>query len=287
MPPSSSPPRRAAVTAAAAIALLTTMDAMVKLAAERLPVVQITFARFLFAAFVTLAVAAIARPGWPSREALQANGWRALLFAVTAVSFFHAITLLPLAEALALSFVAPILIAALAVPILGEVVEPRVAGALAAGFAGMAVIVWGSLGGETNPGALEGVAAALLSAFTYALAMVYLRARAQRDPATTIVVIQNVGPALLLVLPAALVWTAPTGVEWALLALIGLLGAAGHLLLVHAYARAAAARLAALDYTSLLWAGLLGAVLFGETPTWTTLAGAALIVAGAVYASRR
>ena len=131
------------------------------------------------------------------------------------------------------------------------------------------------------------VAAVLLSTVTYALSMVLLRARAQRDAAITIVAIQNVAPALMLAGPAAVVWVPPGLGDWPLLAVIGVLGVAGHLLMAHAYARAEAARLAPLEYTALIWAALLGYAFFGEMPTIATLAGAALIMAGAIVVSRR
>ena len=136
-------------------------------------------------------------------------------------------------------------------------------------------------------GSFSGLAAVLVSAVTYALSMVLLRARAQTDPVVTIVAIQNVAPSLILLVPALLIWEPPTPAEWGTLALIGALGVLGHLVMARAYAKAEAARLASLEYTALLWASLFGFAFFGEVPTVTTLAGAALIVGGAVVASRR
>ena len=126
-----------------------------------------------------------------------------------------------------------------------------------------------------------------VSAVTYALSMVLLRARAQTDPVVTIVTIQNVAPAAILLVPALLVWQQPSPADWDVLTLLGTLGVLGHLLMARAYAKAQAARLAPLEYTALLWASLFGFAFFGEVPTPTTLAGAALIIGGAVVASRR
>jgi drug/metabolite transporter (DMT)-like permease len=282
-----SPRVLAALEAAAGIAVLSLMDAVIKGLAARYPVFQIAFARYLVGSAAMLVLVALARPGWPSRETLRTNGVRALLVVATALTFFYALGTLPLAETLALSFISPIFVAVLGAAMLGEAVPGRVAAAMALGFVGMGVVVAGQLGAGSEERSLIGIAAVLVSAVTYALSMVLLRARAQRDPVITIVAIQNVGPALVLVGPAAAVWT-PAGLsDWALLALIGLLGVAGHLLMSRAYARAEAARLAVMEYTALVWALVFGFVGFGEVPGLVTMAGACLIIGGSLLATRR
>lgn len=278
--------RLAIAEALAGLALLCAMDAVIKDVARRYPVFEIAFARYLFGSLVIGALAAIARPGWPSPETLRANGLRALLVVITATTFFYALARLPLAETVALSFLSPIFVALAANLILGEAVDRRVVSGIGAGFAGMVVIVAGKTG-LSFEGSFWGVAAVLLSAVTYALSMVLLRARAQTDPVVTIVAIQNVAPAAILLVPALLVWRPPSLADWGLLAFIGTLGVLGHLLMARAYAKAQAARLASLEYTALIWASLFGFAFFGEVPTVTTLAGAALIVVGAGVASRR
>ena len=278
--------RLAIAEALAGLALLCAMDAVIKDVAGRYPVFEIAFARYLFGSLVIGALAAVARPGWPSRETLRANGLRALLVVVTATTFFYALARLPLAETVALSFLSPIFVALAANLILGEAVDRRVVSGIAAGFAGMVVIVAGKTG-LSFEGSFWGVAAVLLSAVTYALSMVLLRARAQTDPVVTIVAIQNAAPAAILLVPALLVWRPPSLEDWGLLAFIGTLGVLGHLLMARAYAKAQAARLASLEYTALIWASLFGFAFFGEVPTVATLAGAALIVVGAGVASRR
>ena len=278
--------RLAIAEALAGLALLCAMDAVIKDVAGRYPVFEIAFARYLFGSLVIGALAAVARPGWPSRETLRANGLRALLVVVTATTFFYALARLPLAETVALSFLSPIFVALAANLILGEAVDRRVVSGIAAGFAGMVVIVAGKTG-LSFEGSFWGVAAVLLSAVTYALSMVLLRARAQTDPVVTIVAIQNAAPAAILLVPALLVWRPPSLEDWGLLAFIGTLGVLGHLLMARAYAKAQAARLASLEYTALIWASLFGFAFFGEVPTVATLAGAALIAVGAGVASRR
>jgi drug/metabolite transporter (DMT)-like permease len=278
--------RLAIAEALAGLALLCAMDALIKGVAQRFPVFEVAFARYLFGSLLILGLAAVARPGWPSAETLRANGLRALLVVITATTFYYALARLPLAETIALSFLSPIFVALAANLVLGETIDRRIVSGLGAGFAGMLVIVAGQTGLSFG-GSFSGVAAVLVSAVTYALSMVLLRARAQTDPVVTIVTIQNVAPAAILLVPALLVWQQPSPADWDVLTLLGTLGVLGHLLMARAYAKAQAARLAPLEYTALLWASLFGFAFFGEVPTPTTLAGAALIIGGAVVASRR
>jgi drug/metabolite transporter (DMT)-like permease len=280
--------RRAAIEALAGVAVLSAMDAMVKGLAAHLPVIEVTFLRFAFGAVTALGVVAVVRPGWPSWETLRVNGVRALLIVFTALCFFYALSVLPLAETLALAFLAPVFIALFGGLILRETIDHRIVIALAAGFGGMLVIVYGKAeAGTLGPQAMLGALAALASAVTYALAMVLLRARATRDSLVVIVTLHNVLPALILVIPVGFVWVAPTSLEWGWAVLLGALGVFGHLLLAQAFKRAEAARLASLDYTSLIWAVVFGYIFFDETPTLYTFAGAGLIILGALNASRR
>ena len=283
--------RRPFLEAFAAIALLSAMDAAIKSLVARLPVIEVAFLRYLIGSVAMTAIVAVARPGWPRTDTIRANALRALLVVITATTFFYGLGVLPLAEALILSFMSPIFTAAFAVLLLRETVDRRIALALAAGFTGVIVIV---AGGQAGPGApietsstVWGAAAVVLSAVTYSASNVLLRARARRDPLLLIVLIQNVAPALILAGPAVFVWEGPSPAEWARLALVGSLGVSGHLLLARAYAGAEATRLAPFDYTALIWAVLFGFFLFGEIPTVWALGGAALIAAGAALGSRR
>jgi S-adenosylmethionine uptake transporter len=272
-----------------AIALLSAMDALIKAAVAVLPVFQVTLMRYGVGSVVMVALLVPARPGWPTREALAANVLRAMLVVVTATSFFYALGQLPLAETLILSFISPAFTVVFAALLLRERVGPSVLASLAAGFAGVALIVAGGLG-EPDPAKATsalGVTAVLVSAVGYAASNVLLRARAQRDPLVLIVAIQNLAPAAMLAGPGLWVWRAPDGSTWLLLGAIGLLGVAGHLLLARAYAAAAATRLAALDYTALIWAVLFGLLAFGEVPSVFALAGGVLIVGSAWLVARR
>jgi S-adenosylmethionine uptake transporter len=230
---------------------------------------------------------AFTRPGWPGRETIIFNGTRSLLVVVVATTFFYALSVLPLAEAIALSFVSPLFMVLFGVLLLGERIDSRIGIAIAAGLAGMLLIAGTRIGDASySQSAWLGALAAVTSAMAYGLVMVLLRARATRDPLPTIVLFQNLGPCLILALPAAYVWVPLSGQDLALFAAIGAIGVTGHYLLAQAFAGAEAARLAPITYVSLVWATLFGYLFFSEWPTASALAGAALIVAGTLVTQR-
>src|SRR5262249_30243300 len=290
MPPPSAPHNLARLVLLPLVAegLLTLMDAMIKSLSPRYPTFEIAFLRYLFAMAGATAYVAWMRPGWPTRTATLHNGLRALLIVVTATSFFFALGKLPLADAIALSFISPVLTALLGGLLLGERLDWRIAMALAAGFAGMVLIVGGSLGArDYSEEVVVGAVAVLVSAVGYALNLVMLRHRATRDPLAHIVLFQNLGPALVLVLPALWVWTPPTPTDFARFAVLGTIGVAAHTMLAHAFARIEAARLAPVQYVTLVWGVLLGFLFFGDVPALLTIIGAGLIVLGTLVTRRR
>lgn len=279
---------RGVLLAAAGIGVLTLMDAVVKLLAADFPVLQVSFLRFFFGLLCGSIAVVVLRPGWPSRETIVANSARSLLVIVVSVTFFFALSRLPLAETIALSFLSPFFVVLFGALLLGERVDGRVITGLAAGAVGLGIIVSGKIGAAGySQAALLGAGSAVVSAIAYALSLVLLRSRATKDPVITIVLFSSLGPTVLLGVPALAVWVRPDASALALFALVGLLGTIGHVLLAKAFSQAEAARLAPIEYTALAWSIVYGFVLFAELPTTVTLGGAALIIAGAVVTSRR
>jgi drug/metabolite transporter (DMT)-like permease len=276
-----------ALRAAAGIAVLSIMDAVIKAMAVHYPIFQVAFLRFACGSVIATGVVLALRPGWPSRETIQANLLRSVVAVVTAVSFFYALGQLPLAETLVLSFLSPMFVALFGLLLLRERVDGRIIGAIAVGFAGTLVVVMGQTDEAGAARSLTGVTAALLSAVTYALSLVLLRQRAQRDKFMHIVFFQNVGPAFLVLPFAAFVWQTLDLSHLAWFMVMGVLGVIGHILLATAYAKAEAARLAPLEYTALIWAAAIGYGVFSEIPTWATLGGGVLIVMAAALTSKR
>jgi S-adenosylmethionine uptake transporter len=216
-----------------------------------------------------------------------ANAMRSVVALLTATSFFYALGQLPLAETLVLSFLAPTFVALFGMMLLKEPVDRRVVLALVVGFAGTLIVAFGGAEEGAPARSWTGVAAALASAVFYALSVVLLRQRAQRDAFMHIVIFQNVGPLVLISPVGFAVWQTPAASHLVWFMLMGVLGVLGHIFMATAFAKAEAARLAPLEYTALIWAAVIGYVFFSEIPTLATLGGGALIVGAALLTSRR
>lgn len=272
--------------AAFAVLIFTGMDALVKALPRDLPTMQIVAMRFAFGLPPALLMAWWLRTPWPSAKAWRANGARGVLVLFSTALFFFAVRRLPFAEALTLSFLAPLFIALLSAMVLGERIAASLLGALAVGFVGVGVILGGGLIEAGASGDSWGAAAALASAVVYAASMVMLRRQAQRDPASTIVLVMQIVPLAIATPFAAAAWVPPPGWVWGVFVLIGLIGVGGHMCLTWAYARAPAGRLGVIDYTALPWAAGLGFAVFGEVPGLPVWLGGALIVAACLWVSR-
>jgi drug/metabolite transporter (DMT)-like permease len=289
--PAPPPPRSTTFIVGLAIVaegLLTLMDAMIKALAPRYSAIEIAFLRYAFGMIGAIVYAFSTRPGWPTGEATAYNGLRAVLIVFTATTFFFALGKLSLADAIAMSFISPVLTAVLGALILNERLDWRIVIALVGGFLGMLLIIGGKLGGAgLDRGVLLGATAVFLSAIGYSLNVIMLRHRATRDPLAQIILFQNLGPALMLALPALWVWTTPTFADLVQFAAIGTIGVIAHTMLAHAFARIEAARLAPVGYVTLVWGALFGFLFFAELPGLATVTGSALIVVGTLFAQRR
>jgi drug/metabolite transporter (DMT)-like permease len=202
--------QRAILMAVVAEGILTLMDAIVKMLSAHYPIFQISFMRFAVGSVLATAIFAANGPHWPSRDSIRFNALRSVIGVCASLTFFTGLSLLPLAEAMAISFAAPLMIAVMGVVFLGERLSPRIGLALVAGFLGMLVIVSGQIGTQAySPGALRGAIAVLASTVFYALFLIMLRVRANRDSLPTLLLFQNAGPAIIMAIPAAFVWHPP------------------------------------------------------------------------------
>jgi S-adenosylmethionine uptake transporter len=296
MPPAAglpSPDSRSALlpllSAALAAAAFVSMDATVKSLAPRYGAVQLTFLRFASGLVFALAIWLWFRSPMPSRALWRLHGLRCVLLLLSLTSYFHALTLLPLAQAVAMSYTAPIFISLLAMLVLHERPSRWLWLALGLGLAGAAVALWPELDKAHRSGnpRLVGLAAAAFAALTFSGVMVLGRLQAQRDSLWTILLLQNLLPAVLLALPAAAWWQPLHPGDVAAITLVGLLATIGLLGVTWAFKHIEASRVAPVEYTGLVWAGLLGYLVFGEVPTGATLASAALIVGGCLLLLRR
>lgn len=230
-----------------------------------------------------------ARPNWPSRSTMRIHLFRGCLTFVMAMLFFWGLARVPLAQAIALAFIAPLIALFLAAVFLDETIGPKTIAASLVAFAGVILIFIGQAQADLGHEALLGSIAILASAVCYAVNIILMRSQAQVAGPIEIAFFQNLIVAVLLVLSWPLFDGAalPPSGQWPFILLAAFLSTASLLLLSWAYARAEASYLAATEYTSFLWAMLFGWLVFGETVSLFTLAGAALIVAGCILAARR
>ena len=196
--------------------------------------------------------------------------------------FIMALHLLPMATATATSFVAPMLVTALSIPLLGEAVGIRRWAAVGVGLIGMLIIV--------RPGTADFNSAAifpLLSALCWAFGVIFTRkSRGADGPLTAMSYTAAVG---FVVLSCAVPfdWVTPSLHQLGLAGMMALVSTAAQLLLVLAYFRAPAAVLAPISYTQLLWSAALGYAVFSNAPDGWTLVGSAVIVASGLYTAHR
>ncbi|MDQ3077969.1 MAG: DMT family transporter [Pseudomonadota bacterium] len=229
------------------------------------------------------------RPNWPARHVMRIHLIRGALTTVMALLFFWGLAKVPLAQAIALAFIAPLIALFLAAAILGETISRQAIGASLIAFAGVLLIFIGQAQADLGREALLGSLAILASAICYAVNIILMRQQAQVAKPIEIAFFQNVIVAVLLLAawPAVGGADVPPADQIPFILLASFLSTTSLLLLSWAYARAEASYLAATEYTSFLWAMLLGWLIFGESVSLYTLAGAGLIVAGCFIAARR
>ena len=259
-----------------------TIDAGVKLLQSGFDTPQIVLLRLLFGLPFVLAFALLS--GGPA--SLRPVRWRWHAFRACCASgatfgFFWALGELPLVLVITIAFASPLFTAALARPFLGETVGAVRWVGILVGFGGVLFAL--------RPGALAfhpAMLAALASTACWSLLALSARRIGRDEPA---------GAMVLGTMPVSLVlgsvlaiptWVTPAGTDWLLCVLIGFCGAAAHYCAVFAYRATRAAVVAPMEYSSLVWAALLGWFVFAEVPTSSTLVGAVVIAAGGMVVLR-
>ena len=279
-------PLRALGVAALGIATYAIMDALMKGLALESGAYNALLWR-ITAGFVLISMLHLAtRPTWPSFAILRVHAARGVVVTAMALTFFWGIARVPLAEAIALSFVAPLIALALAALVLKEQVGARAILASLTSLAGVAIVLAGRLGGTHTPDTLRGMGAVLLSALLYAVNLVMARHQAQLASPREIAFFQNMVMLALLLLGAPVFGALPTATQLGPIVAAAGLAVVSLLMLSWAYARAEAQVLLSVEYTAFVWAALFGWWVFGERLTAITLVGTILIVAGCILAAR-
>jgi len=277
---------RAIVLLIAAVSLFSCLDTVAKLLVTRhaIPVAEVVWLRFAGQTLYMIALyRALSLPSLLATSKLKLQLVRSLLMATTTAGNFIALQTLRLDQTVTITFLAPLVVAALAGPLLGEWVGWRRAVAIAAGFGGVLVAL--------HPGSAPlsmAVAASLTAMLAYALFMLLTRYLAAFDP-PLVTLFYSMLTGTILGAPFALHgWVQPPDVAaWAMLAALGALGGTGHWLFILAYRAAPASRISPFLYVQLLTMTLAGYLVFGDTPDANTLTGAAIIIASGVYLVHR
>jgi drug/metabolite transporter (DMT)-like permease len=262
---------------------LSAADTISKLMTTSVPPLQVTFLRY--GVFVAIMLAVVWRSGGMATMRTRRPGLQVLRgigVAASSILFVISLKYLPIADATATSFVSPLFVTALSIPILGEVIGWRRWSATVVGLIGVLIVV--------RPGGSGFQLASLLpvvSALTWAFALIVTRIMSTTEsPLTTLVWSALIGFSIATAL-MPFVWQ-PVTSEILLLGLfIGVASTIGHWLVILAFRHADASLLAPFSYMQLLWVSVFGFLLFSVLPDLWTLVGAAIIAGSGLYTAHR
>ena len=259
------------------------MDGFAKYLSADLPILQITWARYFFTVVFTLPIMFFffkRHLVWSDKPILQIL--RGLILLSANICFFYSISIISLAKALTLAFIAPLIVTAFSPVFLGEKVGFRRWTAVTIGFIGSLVVI--------RPGFLElnfASLAALCTGFLYGFYLIITRKLSASDnPLLTLLLTGLVG-ALLVSLIIPFYWVKPSLNQWSLMAGIGVFACIGHLFLILSLKYADASKLAPLGYTEIIPNIMIGYYFFSEIPDKWTYLGLFIIVFSGLYISRR
>jgi drug/metabolite transporter (DMT)-like permease len=267
-----------------AMAILPIMDAIGKHLGQILPVLFIVWGRMVFSSLFTLP-AVLVRHGLagairPQRPLVQLT--RSVLMVISTMSFFAGLRYLPIADTLAIFFIMPLVVTALAPLVLGEHVGVRRWSAVVVGFIGTLIII--------RPG-FHGVNIGTLWALTAGVSMAVFMLLTRKIAGSIDPLINNFQTTLIGAVLASFalpwVWQSPGLENWGLLAVLGAIAALGHYAMIRAYDFASAPTLAPLAYTEMVSAAAIGYLVFGDLPDLWTILGVAILIGSAVYISYR
>lgn len=271
----------------AGVGFLSLMDAFMKEAALASGAYTATVLRSLIGAAIIAPFWLWQRKGWPDRDVMKLHLERGIISAFMALSFFFSLTKLPLAEAIAISFIAPLIALYFAHILLGETIRRSAIFASILGFVGTIIIVGGKIGqGEFDRDTALGLASLMFSAVLYAYNFVVIRKQSQLAGPVEIATFHSGVGGVVLLLFAPLLWTMPQTDSLGSISIASLLTVTGAMAIAWAYAREEAQALVPIEYSGFLWASLFGWLFFREAVTAPTIAGTILIVSGCWLAAR-
>jgi drug/metabolite transporter (DMT)-like permease len=263
--------------------MLPIMDGFAKYLSSDLPVLQITWARYFFTVAFTLPIMFFffrKNLVWTDKPKLQLI--RGLILLTANVCFFYSISIISLAKALTLAFIAPLIVTAFSPIFLGEKVGFKRWSAVIIGFIGSMVVI--------RPGFVEinlASLAALGTGVTYGFYLIITRKLSSSDNPLLTLLLTGVVGAIIISFVMPFVWVKPTLNQWSMMAAIGIFACIGHLFIILSLRYADASKLAPFSYFEIVTNIIIGYYFFSDFPDNWTFLGLFIIIFSGVYISRR
>ena len=263
--------------------MLPIMDGFAKYLSADLPVLQITWARYFFTVAFTFPIMFFfyrTKLKWSDKPILQIL--RGLILLIANICFFYSISVISLAKALTLAFVAPLIVTAFSPMFLGEKVGFRRWSAVVIGFIGSLVVI--------RPGFVEiniASLAALGTGVMYGFYLIITRKLSTSDNPLLTLLLTGVVGAVIITCVMPFVWVKPTINQWSMMAAIGVFACIGHLFLILSLKYADASKLAPFSYFEIITNIIIGYYFFSDFPDNWTFLGLFIIVLSGIYISRR
>ena len=263
--------------------MLPIMDGFAKYLSSDLPVFQITWARYFFTVAFTLPIMFFffrKNLVWTDKPKLQLI--RGLILLTANVCFFYSISIISLAKALTLAFIAPLIVTAFSPIFLGEKVGFRRWSAVIIGFIGSMVVI--------RPGFVEinlASLAALGTGVMYGFYLIITRKLSSSDNPLLTLLLTGVVGAIIISFVMPFVWIKPTLNQWSMMAAIGVFACIGHLFIILSLKYADASKLAPFSYFEIVTNIIIGYYFFSDFPDKWTFIGLFIIILSGIYISRR
>jgi len=258
------------------------MGIFIRKSSENIHIMEVIFFRNLLACLIIIPV--MCSSGLASFK-MNRPGlfvWRAIFVSIGMFSGFSAITLIPLAQATAISFTTPIFVTILAVFLLGEVIKFRRVAAIFVGFIGMLIIVQPGVGSISL-----GIILAFIGAFFHSINLLIVKKLTANESANAIVVWMVIMLVPISFVPAIFVWEWPSALTWLYLWCLAFCGTVGHSFFTRAYSLADITSLQPFQFIKLPMIAFLAWVIFSELPLYWTWLGGLTIFSSTVYITRR
>ena len=268
--------------------LFTLLNALMRALAQSVDPMQAQFMRYAMGLLILLPLVLWRGPKNYRPKNIVGQFWRGGMHSIGLVLWFLALPRIPLADMTAIGFTSPIFIIIGARLFFGEPMHWERWVATALGFVGVLIVVAPRLSFVTG-GAAGGIwhLVMLASAPMFAASFLITKALTRHETAGVILVWQSITVALFSLPLALWHWGPLTATQWFAFALCGVLGSAGHYCLTRSFAAADISATQSVKFLDLVWAALLGLVIFGDLPTQTTLLGGAVIAAATLWVARR